>query len=74
VNKLSKVKVLYLNNGKEIIVELADFLSNKPVANDGILRIKNDTPLAKSIIGKAIGDTVQVGKGDYYVQILKLLK
>ena len=74
VNKLSKVKVLYLNNGKEIIVELADFLSNKPVANDGNLRIKNDTPLAKSIIGKAIGDTVQVGKGDYFVQILELIK
>jgi len=72
VGSTSKVKVRYINNGKELTVQLAETASNKPTKSNGILKINNKSPLAISILGKPVGETVKVGNLDNYVEILKI--
>lgn len=72
VGSTSKVKVRYINNGKELTVQLAETASNKPAKSNGIQKINNKSPLAISILGKPVGETVKVGNLDNYVEILKI--
>jgi len=70
VGPKSKVKVRYINNGKNLTVQLAETASNKVEMSNGIQKINNKSPLAISIIGKSVGETVKVGNLDNYVEIL----
>ncbi len=73
VGRNSKVKVKYLNNGKEMRVQLVSSQPNGLENIDGIQRININSPLAGSIIGKSVGDTIKVGNLDNYVEILEIL-
>lgn len=69
----SKVKVKYLNNGKNIKIQLTESAIAKAGKSNGIQKISNKSPLALSLIGKAVGETVKVGNLDNYVEILEIL-
>ena len=72
VGSKSKVKVRYINNGKDLTVQLAETTSKKVEISNGIQKINNKSPLAISIIGKSVGETVKVGNLDNYVEILEI--
>jgi len=72
VGSKSKVKVRYINNGKDLTVQLAEIASNKAEMSNGVQKINNKSPLAISIIGKSVGETVKVGNLDNYVEILEI--
>lgn len=67
----SKVRVKYINNGKDIYVQLVSTENNKP-DNSGIQKINNKSPLGVSLIGHAIGDIVKIGNLDNFVEILNI--
>lgn len=69
----SKVKVRYLNNGNDLNVQLVESKTNEPDKSNGIKKIFVKSPLAVSIIGKSVGDTVKVGNLDNYVEILEII-
>ena len=64
----------YLNNGNELKVQLAESKTNEPGKSNGIKKIFVKSPLAVSIVGKSVGDTVKVGNLDNYVEILEIMK
>ena len=73
IKAYSKVKVNYLNNNKEIMVELVENGAVKPDKSNGIMKINIKTPLGQALIGKTKGETVKIGKLDNYVEILEIL-
>ncbi len=68
----SKVKVNYLNNNKELLVELVENGAIQPITTNGVMKINVKTPLGQSLLGKAAGETVKIGKLDNYVEILEV--
>ncbi|GAB2777382.1 hypothetical protein GCM10010465_25150 [Actinomadura fibrosa] len=73
IKAYSKVKVNYLNNGKEIMVELVENGAIKPDNSNGIMKINIKTPLGQSLLGKTQGETVKIGKLDNYVEIMEII-
>jgi transcription elongation GreA/GreB family factor/very-short-patch-repair endonuclease len=69
----SKVKVKYLNNGKDLKIQLVDKEIRSPEKANGIQKIYVKSPLAVSIFGKAVGETTKVGNLDNYVEILEIM-
>lgn len=67
----SKVQVKYMNNGKDIKVQLVSTENNKPTSN-GIQKIYYKSPLAVSLLGHTVGDIVKIGNLDNFVQISKI--
>lgn len=67
-----KIKVRYLNNGKDLIIQIVE---NKPqvMTSDGVRNVYIKSPLAASILGKSVGDTVKIGDLDNYVEILEVV-
>lgn len=74
VEPVSRVRVKYLNNGKSIIVQLVSRVPKENGNSDGVQKINNRSPLARSIIGKPVGETVKVGDLDNYVKIVEIIK
>lgn len=72
IKSFSKVKVNYLNNNKELIVELVESEAVQPITSDGVMKINIKTPLGQALIGKTKGETVKIGKLDNYVEILEV--
>lgn len=69
----SKVKVKYLNSGKDIKVQLVeDYVSNNTVQN-GVQKINLKSPLGVSLFGKSVGETIKVGNLDNYVEIMEII-
>ena len=66
----SKVKIIYLNNEKEINVHLVDNEGNRNEIINGFQKIYFKSPLAFSLIGHKIGDIVKIGDLDNYVEII----
>jgi superfamily I DNA and/or RNA helicase/transcription elongation GreA/GreB family factor/very-short-patch-repair endonuclease len=69
----SKVKVKYVNNGKDISVQIVEATNNKGEIVNGIQKINIKSPLAVSILGRSIGDIVKVGDLDNFVEILQVV-
>lgn len=67
----TKVKVKYMNNGKDIKVHIVE-TANKNELSNGIQKISMKSPLAVSILGHTVGDIVKVGNLDNYVEILEI--
>lgn len=72
IKSYSKVKVNYLNNNQEILVELIENGGIQPINDNGIMKINIKTPLGQALLGKSIGETVKIGKLDNYVEILEI--
>ena len=68
----SKVKVKYLNNGKDLKIQLVEKEIRRPEKANGIQKINIKSPLAVSIFGKAVGKTTKVGNLDNYVEIMEI--
>tara|TARA_R110002074_G_scaffold344593_1_gene514983 strand:+ start:2015 stop:6391 length:4377 start_codon:yes stop_codon:yes gene_type:complete len=69
----SKVKVKYLNNGKDIKVQIVEKEINKNEKSNGIQKVNIKSPLAVALIGKGVGETAKVGNLDNYVEVLEIL-
>ena len=69
----SKVKVKYLNNGKDLKVQIVEKEINKSEKANGIQKVSIKSPLAVALIGKGIGETAKVGNLDNYVEILEII-
>ena len=72
VKENSKVKVRYINNDKDLSVHLVKTQVNSTSKSNGIQKINVNSPLAVSIMGKSVGETVKVGNLDNYVEILEI--
>ncbi|MGI8583506.1 MAG: AAA domain-containing protein [Chitinophagaceae bacterium] len=68
----SKIKVKYVNNGKDIIVLIVETTNNKIETSNGIKKIHIKSPLALSILGHSVGDVVKVGDLDNFVEIIEV--
>nr|WP_315145787.1 AAA domain-containing protein [uncultured Flavobacterium sp.] len=68
----SKVKVKYLNNDKDIKVNIVE-TANKNEISNGIQKISLKSPLATSILGHTVGDIVKVGNLDNFVEIIEVI-
>ena len=69
----SKVKVKYLNNGKDIKVQIVEKEINKSEKSNGIQKVNIKSSLAVALIGKGIGETAKVGNLDNYIEILEII-
>jgi superfamily I DNA and/or RNA helicase/very-short-patch-repair endonuclease len=67
----SKVQVKYVNNGKDINVQIVSTENNK-ADSSGVQKIYYKSPLAVSLIGHSIGDIVKIGNLDNFVEVLKI--
>lgn len=67
----SKVQVKYVNNGKDINVQIVSTENNKS-DNSGIQKIYYKSALGISLIGHSVGDIVKVGNLDNFVEIIKI--
>jgi superfamily I DNA and/or RNA helicase/transcription elongation GreA/GreB family factor/very-short-patch-repair endonuclease len=68
----SKVQVKYMNNGKDINVQLVSTENNRNENTNGIQKIYYKSPLAKSLLGHTKGDIVKIGNLDNFVEIIKI--
>ena len=69
----SKVKVKYLNNGKDIRIQILDKEILKSEKSNGIQLVNYRSPLAIALMGKSVGETSKVGNLDNYVEILEII-
>jgi superfamily I DNA and/or RNA helicase/transcription elongation GreA/GreB family factor/very-short-patch-repair endonuclease len=67
----TKLKVKYMNNGKDLNIHIVATQNNKPTSN-GIQKIYEKSPLAVSLIGHTVGDIVKIGNLDNFVEIIKI--
>jgi very-short-patch-repair endonuclease len=74
IQKGDIIKVKYLNNGKELKVIISDSINSKLETQDGIMKIKINSPLAGSILNHSVGDIIKVGNLDNYVEIMEIVK
>lgn len=72
VGSASRVKIRHISNGKDLTIQLAETTSNRTGKSNSIQSISNKSPLALSIIGKSIGETIKVGESDNYIEILEI--
>jgi len=68
----SKVKVKYLNNGKDIGIQIVESEHNMYEPTTGVQKIYFKSPLALSIIGHEVGDIIKIGNLDNFVEILEI--
>jgi len=68
----SKVKVKYVNNGKDINVQIVETENNVNELNKGLQKIYFRSALAISLIGHSVGDIVKVGNLDNFVEIIDI--
>ena len=69
----SKVIVKYMNNGKELSVQLVTTENNK-VDGSEFQKIYYKSPLAVAISGHIVGEIVKVGNLDNFVEIVKVIE
>lgn len=73
VESNSKVSIKYLNNNKLIKIQLVDSDTQRLEMINGIQKINIRSPLAKSLIGKEVGEVTQVGNLDNYVEVMEIM-
>jgi very-short-patch-repair endonuclease len=68
----SKIKVKYVNIGKDINVQIVETENNVNELNDGLQKIYFRSALAISLIGHCVGDIIKVGNLDTFVEIMEI--
>jgi very-short-patch-repair endonuclease len=68
----SKVQVKYMNNGKDLNVQLVSTENNKNDNSNGVQKVYYKSPLAVSLLGHTVGDIVKIGNLDNFVEIIKI--
>jgi len=64
--------VRYLDSGKNIIFKLVPDSGVQFDHHDNLQRVHDHTPLGASLLGKKVGDKVQVGHLNKFVEILEI--
>jgi hypothetical protein len=67
------IRLKYLNKGREIKIQLVEHHSKEFESNNGIQKININSPLALSIIGKSIGDRVEIQNTNSLIEILEIV-
>lgn len=70
----SKIKVKYVNNGKDISVQIVETDNNINEPNKGLQKIYHKSALATSLLGHTVGDIVKIGNLDNFVEIIEIKK
>ena len=68
----SKIKVKYVNNGKDINVQIVETENNKNDLSKGLQKIYFRSALAISLFGHSVGDVVKIGNLDNFVEIIEI--
>lgn len=68
----SKIKVKYVNIGKDINVQIVETENNVNELNNGLQKIYFRSALAISLIGHCVGDIIKVGNLDTFVEIMEI--
>jgi transcription elongation GreA/GreB family factor len=69
----SVVTIKYLNKDKEINIQLVEYHTKEFETNNGIQKININSPLAISIIGKSIGDRVEIKNTNSLIEIMQIM-
>lgn len=69
----SKIKVKYVNNGKDINVQIVETENNKNESSQGFQKIHYKSALAVSLIGHSVGEIVKIGSLDNFVEIIEII-
>jgi len=69
----SKVEIKYINIGKNLNIQLVDERIKHFKMSIELQKVDIKSPLGKSLIGKCVGDTAQVGDLDNYVEVLEIV-
>ena len=69
----SKIKVRYLNNNKELKIQIVE--TEKPIKNenDTYQKLYYKSPLCVAILGSSVGDIVKIGNLDNYVELIEII-
>ena len=67
------IRLKYLNNDKEIKIQLVEFHAKEFETINGVQKININSPLALSIIGKSIGDKVEIQNTNSLIEILEIV-
>jgi very-short-patch-repair endonuclease len=68
-----RIKILYLNIDKEFVIHLVDEEIRQHRQSNGAQKVNIRSSLGQSLIGKTVGETVQIGSLNNYVEILEIL-
>jgi len=68
----SVIRIKYLNKDKEINIQLVDYHAKEFETNNGVQKININSPLGLSIIGKSIGDRVEIKNTNSLIEILEV--
>ena len=69
----SVIRIKYLNKDKEIKIQLVEYHSKEFETNNGIQKLSINSPLALSIIGKSIGDRIEIKNTNSIIEILEIV-
>lgn len=69
----SVVRIKYLNKDKEINIQLVEYQPKGFETNNGILKININSPLGLLIIGKSIGDRVEIKNTNSLIEIMEIM-
>jgi len=69
----SKVQIKYVNNGKDLNIQLVHTEYNKNEITNGVQKIYYKSPLANSLLGHSKGDIVKIGNLDNFVEITNVI-
>lgn len=72
VNLNSVVKLKYLNEGKELLVRLVDYVTNGAEVVNGIQNVYVKKPLARSILQAKVGDRVVIENTQTEIEIIHI--
>lgn len=67
------IRLKYLNKDKEIKIQLVEYHGKEFETSNGIQKININSPLALSIIGKSIGDRVEIQNTNSLIEILEIV-
>jgi transcription elongation GreA/GreB family factor len=68
----SRVKLKYVNNGKDKSIHIVSTVYNKNENSEGIKKVYYKSPLAYSLLGQTVGNIVKIGNLDKFVEILNV--
>jgi len=67
----SKVHVKYVNNGKDINIQMVS-TENNIQDKSGVQKVYYKSPLGNALFKRSVGDVVKIGNLDHFVEIIKI--
>ena len=67
----SKVHVKYVNNGKDINIQMVS-TENNIQDKFGVQKVYYKSPLGNALFKRSVGDVVKIGNLEHFVEIIKI--